>query len=276
MNNAGLCGFGFPSLRVCNGIDNTCISDIPFGVNTDKTIPGQQTMMSQKHPDQAQTPRIAIIAGTLTAAIALIFTGSLTFYHYRREKQKIGSMIDVSESRLSNDHSRDICSRSASPRVSLKYSTGWDLVDDGLYGSRLVMPEQFLQGFKFTLEEVESATRYFSETNLLGRSNFWAVYKGILRDGSHVAIKSINVTSCKSEETDFVNGLNLLISLRHENLVRLRGFCCSKGWGECFLVYDFAPKGNLSRYLDLEDGSSQALNWSTRISIIKGIARGKL
>lgn len=109
---------------------------------------------------------------------------------------------------------------------------------------------------------------------MLGRSTFLSVYKGILRDGTLVAIRSINGTSCKSEEVDFVNGLNLVTSLRHENLIRLRGVCCSKGRGECFLAYDFAPKGTLSQYLDLEDGSIQVLDWSTRVSIIKGIAEG--
>ncbi|MBA0680555.1 hypothetical protein Goari_012247, partial [Gossypium aridum] len=75
-------------------------------------------------------------------------------------------------------------------------------------------------------------------------------------------------------EAEFVKGLYLLTSLRHENLVRLRGFCCSKGRGECFLIYDFASKGNLSKYLDVEDGGEPVLDWPTRISIINGIATG--
>lgn len=274
-NNPGLCGFGFPSLRACSSLDNTYISDLPFGVNTNKSASGPHTVMSQAHSSHSRMLRIALVAGTLTAAIAFIVTGSLTFYRYRRRKQKIGSAIDASESRMSTDHSKEVCSRSASPLVSLEYSSGWDPLDDGIYGNGLGMPQQALQGFRFTLEEVESATHYFSEANLLGKSKFSAVYKGMLRDGSRVAIRNINFTSCKSEEADFVNGLNLLTSLRHENLIRLRGFCCSKGRGECYLIYDFAPKGELSKYLDLEDGSSQSLNWSTRFSIVKGIAKGK-
>jgi hypothetical protein len=57
--------------------------------------------------------------------------------------------------------------------------------------------------------------------------------------------------------------------------VRLRGFCCSKGRGECFLIYDFVPNGNLVQYLDVKDGSGKVLEWSARISIINGIATGK-
>ena len=109
---------------------------------------------------------------------------------------------------------------------------------------------------------------------MLGKSNFSATYKGILRDGSVVAIKSISKTSCKSEEAEFLKGLNILTSLTHENIVRLRGFCCSRGRGECFLVYDFVPNGNLLHYLDVKDGNGHVLEWSTRVSIAKGIAKG--
>nr|KYP54729.1 hypothetical protein KK1_000926 [Cajanus cajan] len=131
-----------------------------------------------------------------------------------------------------------------------------------------------LVSLEFNLEEVESATQYFSEMNLLGKSNFSATYKGVLRDGSVVAVKSISKTSCKSDEAEFLKGLNILTSLRNENLVRLRGFCCSRGRGECFLVYDFVSNGNLMRYLDVKEGDGEVLEWSTRVSIAKGIAKG--
>ncbi|KAF8027103.1 hypothetical protein BT93_E0123 [Corymbia citriodora subsp. variegata] len=270
-NNPGLCGFGFPSLRNCNNLD----PDLqPNGGNTDTIGPIPQTAnvtihCNQSHCSQSKLPQAALVAGIVSVTVTLVGAGLLTFYRYRRGKQKIGSTADASDGRLSTDQSKDLYSRSASPLVCLEYSSGWDPLDDGRCGNGLS-----LQAPRYTLEEVESATQYFSEANLLGRSNFSSVYKGVLRDGTLVAIRSINVTSCKSEEVDFVNGLNLVTSLRHENLTRLRGVCCSKGRGECFLVYDFAPKGTLSQYLDLEDGSIQGLDWPTRVSIIKGIAEG--
>ncbi|KAI5439811.1 hypothetical protein KIW84_025254 [Lathyrus oleraceus] len=100
------------------------------------------------------------------------------------------------------------------------------------------------------------------------------MYKGVLRDGSLVAIRSINMTCCKTEEAEFAKGLSLLTSLRHENVVKLRGFCCSSSRGECYLIYDFATMGDLSQYLDMEDRSGHLLDWSKRVSIIKGIAKG--
>ncbi|CAA0815247.1 Leucine-rich repeat protein kinase family protein [Striga hermonthica] len=136
-------------------------------------------------------------------------------------------------------------------------------------------------GSRYNLEEVESATQHFSEVNLMGKSKFCGVYRGILKDGSVVAVKCIGKTTCKSEEEEFLRGLSLLNSLKHENLVELKGFCRSTARGECFLIYDFAPGGTLSRYLESDvvgsntgTSTGTVLDWKTRVSIIHGIAKG--
>ncbi|KAG6418814.1 hypothetical protein SASPL_121019 [Salvia splendens] len=99
---------------------------------------------------------------------------------------------------------------------------------------------------KFNLEEVESATHHFSEANLLGRSKFSAGLQGNAQGWS----------GCGDQE--------------HQ---QLKGYCSSKARGECFLIYEFVPGGNLSHYLDGEDDHS-ILDWPKRVSIIHGIAKG--
>lgn len=42
---------------------------------------------------------------------------------------------------------------------------------------------------QFTMEELEQATKHFDEINLIGYGSFGLVYKGLLRDGTVVAIK---------------------------------------------------------------------------------------
>lgn len=42
---------------------------------------------------------------------------------------------------------------------------------------------------QFTLEELEEATKNFSESNIVGTGGFGLVYKGLLLDGTIVAIK---------------------------------------------------------------------------------------
>ncbi|CAO2820054.1 unnamed protein product [Amaranthus hypochondriacus] len=283
-NNTQLCGDGFPALRACTAYDtaNVDINTRPFRfkfnnhTTTTHDDPKKANLETNCTPStcskSTKFPRIVIVVVVITASVVLATVGFLTFFRYRRHKQKIGTTVEASESRISTDHAIDVHSKSASPLVSLAYSSGWNPLADGLNSSD--MSQEVLQYFRYNLEEVESATQYFSEANVLGRGNFSTVYKGVLRDGSIVAIKSINMSSCQSEEAEFVKGLNLLVSLRHENLVSLRGFCCSRGRGECFFIYDFAPKGNLLKYLDVVDGSDLSLPWLTRINIIKGIAKG--
>lgn len=279
-NNVGLCGVGFATLRACVASDRNPNQPQPFASGTTdgirKDIPESANLQSHcnqtRCSESSKGPQVGIVAGVIGVAIALAVTGLLTFTWYRRRKQKIGSAFDTSDRRLSTDQVKEVYRKRASPLINLEYSNGWDPLADGRSGNGF--SQEVLQSFRFNLEEVESATQYFSDINLLGKSNFSAIYKGILRDGTVVAIKSINKTSCKTEESEFLKGLNILTSLRHENLVGLKGFCCSRGRGECFLIYNFVPNGNLLQYLDVKDGSGKVLEWSIRVSIISGIAKG--
>lgn len=272
-NNPGLCGIDFPSLRACTAYDDLNINQLePFRSKINKTDPKDISKPTdfEEHcnhthcPKSSKLPRIIVVAGVITVTATLVIAGLVAFFRYRLQKQKIGNTSECSDGQLSTDHAKELSRSGTSPLVSLEYANGWD---SGFF-------QEHHNKFRFSLEEIESATQCFSEINLLGRSNFSSVYKGILRDGSVVAIRSINITSCKNEESEFVKGLNLLTSLKHENLVRLRGFCCSRGRGECFLLYDFAANGTLSKYLDVEYGSTKVLDWSKRLSIINGVAKG--
>lgn len=283
-NNPGLCGIGFASLRNCSSWDNqNTIQMEPFNFKpfANDTVP--QSTCIHTHPNANSTQirssntsklvKIAIFSGGVALSFTLIISAILILIPQRRKKQKIGSTgDDASDDRLSTDQAKNFHPRTPSPLVSLEYSNKWDPMADCYDGCGNF--NEFKPGFKFNIEDIESATQYFSKANLLGKSNFSAVYKGIMKDGSVVAIKGINVIFCKSSEDEFMKGLSLLTSLKHENLVKLRGFCCSKGRGECFLIYDFASKGKLSKYLDVGKWSSYVLDLPTRISIINGIAKG--
>ncbi|XP_021805063.1 protein NSP-INTERACTING KINASE 2 [Prunus avium] len=285
-NNPSLCGVGFSGLKVCTAT-NTRNPNKPqpfepgnfSGKNlpdspTAREIPESanlQSNCSQTHCSRAsKSQQIGIVFGVIGVIAALAVSGLFTFSWYRRRKQKIGSTLDTSDSRLSTDQAKEVYKKNASPLINLEYSNGWDPLAKGSAG----YSQEVLESFMFNLEEVERATQSFSEGNLLRKSNFSAIYKGILRDGSVVAINCISKTSCKPDEAEFLKGLKILTSLKHENLVRLRGFCCSKGRGEWFLIYDFVPNESLLQYLDIKVGSGEVLEWSTRVSIITGIAKG--
>ncbi|XP_038683486.1 probable leucine-rich repeat receptor-like protein kinase At5g63930 [Tripterygium wilfordii] len=280
-NNRALCGEGFVALKACDTSDalNPGRPE-PFGPgvtgNPIREIPETANLQLRCNQTQCSKPsksgQVSVVVGALVVAVALAAVGILTFTQYRRRKQKLGISFDIPDSRLSTDQAKGVDRRNGSPLISIEYSSGWDPLADGRsisgYG------QEVFQSSRFNLDEVETATQYFSEMNLLGKSNYSATYRGILRDGSVVAIKSISKSSCKSEEAEFLKGLNILASLKHENLVRLRGFCCSRGRAECFLIYDFVPNGNLLRYLDVNDGDGHVLEWSARVSIVRGVAKG--
>ncbi|EYU30556.1 hypothetical protein ABFS82_14G146400 [Erythranthe guttata] len=274
-NNAELCGSGFPSLQICSASTPNSNKPEPFGADTNhlpsKNIPESANVRDNKL-NNSRKSLSAVVVGVAGVIIALAVAGLLTFTWHRRQKQKIGSTCDNGDSRLSTDDVMEVRRRSASPLISLEYSNGWDPL--GKRDEVSSFSQEVFESYMFNLDEVESATQYFSETNLLGKSGFSAIYKGMLRDGSIVAIKCVSKVSCKSDEAEFVKGLKVLTSLKHENLLRLRGFCCSKGRGECFLIYEFVSNGNLLQHLDVKEGGRKVLDWPTRKSIIRGIAKG--
>lgn len=280
-NNQGLCGVGISTLRACNkepdlNVSNIDTSDQDHLKNSNPATPRPEPANFQMHCNQTHCSKSRSVPIIITASVITIITltligaGLFTFVKYRRRKQKISS--NSSEGKFSPQQPKELYRKSPSTLVNLDYYNGcYPMPDDQNAGG---LSNEYLNQFRFNVDEVESATQYFSEVNLLRKSKFSATYKGVLRDGSLVAITSINMSCCKTEEAEFVKGLSLLTSLRHENVVKLRGFCCSSSRGECYLINDFAMMGDLSQYLDIEDRSGHLLDWSKRVTIIKGIAKG--
>ncbi|KAI7742777.1 hypothetical protein M8C21_031607, partial [Ambrosia artemisiifolia] len=75
----------------------------------------------------------------------------------------------------------------------------------------------------FRIDELDEATKGFSQQNLIGQGGFGVVYKGTLSDGTVVAVKKM--TSLDTEaDNDFVNEAEIISKIRHRNLLPLRGF----------------------------------------------------
>lgn len=279
INNPALCGNGFAYLDTCKKVRNSDpvrpepyepgnLSTRDFSASVE---PKARNCSDDQCKKQSESSKIGLVFGVVGVIVAATVSGLFVLLWYHNQKQKIGRAPEISDSRLSTNQTKEACRKRASPLINLEYSKGWDPLAKGQDG----YSQEFLESFMFNLEEVERATHCFSELNLLGKSSFSAVYRGILRDGSIVVIKRVSKTNCKSDEAEFLKGLKILTSLKHDNLARLRGFCCCKGRGECFLIYDFVSNGSLLQYLDVETGHGKVLEWSTRVSIIHSIAKGK-
>ncbi|XP_057743902.1 probable LRR receptor-like serine/threonine-protein kinase At5g48740 [Arachis stenosperma] len=121
----------------------------------------------------------------------------------------------------------------------------------------------------FSYKEIKLATRNFKE--IIGRGSFGPVYLGKLLDGKLVAVK---VRSDKSQlgADSFVNEVNILSSIRHQNLVTLEGFCNESK--HQILVYEYLPGGSLVDHLYGTKSKKTSLSWVRRLKIAVDAAKG--
>ncbi|XP_009137325.1 cysteine-rich receptor-like protein kinase 11 [Brassica rapa] len=126
---------------------------------------------------------------------------------------------------------------------------------------------------QFDFKTVEAATDNFSRSNRLGQGGFGEVYKGILPNGTEVAVKRLSKTSGQCALLEFKNEVLVVAKLQHRNLVKVLG-CCSEP-EEKIIVYEFVPNNSLD-YLLFDPTKQGQLDWTMRYKIISGIARGIL
>ena len=117
-------------------------------------------------------------------------------------------------------------------------------------------------GIDFEQETLAEATNSFSDTtNLLGHGTFGKVYKGVLRDGTEVAVKVLSAYSQDSER-EFRSEIAALGQYRHPHLLGLIGTCLEGGGTESrILVYDIMPNGDVRGALDK---GTPLLAWADR------------
>nr|AAM98174.1 protein kinase-like protein [Arabidopsis thaliana] len=128
------------------------------------------------------------------------------------------------------------------------------------------------ESVQFDLKTIEAATGNFSEHNKLGAGGFGEVYKGMLLNGTEIAVKRLSKTSGQGE-IEFKNEVVVVAKLQHINLVRLLGF--SLQGEEKLLVYEFVPNKSLDYFL-FDPNKRNQLDWTVRRNIIGGITRGIL
>lgn len=123
----------------------------------------------------------------------------------------------------------------------------------------------------FTYEEMKQATNNFDSSSEVGQGGYGKVYRGILADGTAVAIKRAQEGSLQGER-EFLTEIELLSRLHHRNLVSLLGYCDEEG--EQMLVYEFMPNGTLRDHLSAK--SKEPLSFARRSRIALASAKGIL
>ncbi|XP_047324787.1 putative leucine-rich repeat receptor-like serine/threonine-protein kinase At2g24130 [Impatiens glandulifera] len=130
---------------------------------------------------------------------------------------------------------------------------------------------------RLTYKELSDATGGFDEQRLLGSGSYGRVYKGILPDGSQIAIKVLHVQTGNSTKS-FNRECQVLKRIRHRNLIRIITACSLPDFKA--LVLPYMANGSLDSRLyphhletGLKSGSSD-LNLIQRVHICSDIAEG--
>ncbi|KAF8029660.1 hypothetical protein BT93_E2170 [Corymbia citriodora subsp. variegata] len=111
------------------------------------------------------------------------------------------------------------------------------------------------KGNLFTSTELDMAADHYNESRILGQGGQGTVYKGMLTDGTIVAVKKSKVV--------------ILSEINHKNVVKLLGLCLESEVP--LLVYEFVSNGTLYQYLHDPCGGFP-MSWETRLRIANEIA----
>ncbi|KAL7585595.1 hypothetical protein Lser_V15G42083 [Lactuca serriola] len=146
---------------------------------------------------------------------------------------------------------------------------------DAVSGRRRVSRASLkIEGVKsFTFEEMKHATNNFDVGSEVGHGGYGKVYKGVLTDGTAVAIKRAQEGSLQGEH-EFLTEIELLSRLHHRNLVSLLGFCDEEG--DQMLVYEFMSNGTLRDHLSVTGKYKESLSFAMRLRIALHSAKGIL
>ncbi|KAJ9180186.1 hypothetical protein P3X46_008462 [Hevea brasiliensis] len=127
---------------------------------------------------------------------------------------------------------------------------------------------------KFKIGEIRTATTNFSRHNIIGKGSYGNVYKGMLADGSELAFKRFKNCSA-SGDAIFAHEVEIIASVKHVNLVALRGYCTATvpmEGHQRIIVCDLMHNGSLYDYLF--GSGMKKLSWPIRQNIALGTARG--
>ncbi|KAK4836078.1 hypothetical protein QYF36_018255 [Acer negundo] len=184
------------------------------------------------------TDRTALIAGLVAGIGVAIIAATIAILLYRRHKR-----IKEAQDRLTKERE--------------------DILNAGGGGKASKI---------FTGKEIKKATNNFSNDRLLGTGGYGEVYKGILTDGTIVAVKCAKLGNTKGTD-QVLNEVRILCQVNHRSLVGLLGCCVELQ--QPIMVYEYISNGTLLEHLQGRKlGGRGHLTWRRRLQIAHDTAEG--
>ncbi|KAJ7566082.1 hypothetical protein O6H91_02G134200 [Diphasiastrum complanatum] len=134
--------------------------------------------------------------------------------------------------------------------------------------TRLVL---FHGDLPYTSKEILRKIDQLDNTDIVGSGGFGTVYRLVMDDGNIFAVKKIGKGGVGSERL-FERELEILGTIKHRNLVNLRGYCNAPS--ARLLIYDYLSKGSLDELVHDLEPHEASLSWAARLKIAIGAARG--
>jgi serine/threonine protein kinase len=113
--------------------------------------------------------------------------------------------------------------------------------------------------------------RGISDANLLGVGSFGKVYKGVLNDGTIIAVKLLNLEN-EGAHKSFDRECKVLGRVRHRNLIRI--ITSYSDLQIKALIFPLMPNGSLEKWLYPDDEVESSLTLIQRLNIAIDIAHG--
>ncbi|GKE93950.1 kinase-like domain, phloem protein 2-like protein, partial [Tanacetum coccineum] len=126
-----------------------------------------------------------------------------------------------------------------------------------------------LAHLRIPFEDIESATNFFAQENVIGEGGFGKRYKGqLLWSGELIDINAWKLINKEWDEKEqqFWTEISMISSLQHKNVVSIVGFCNEVGAET--IIYKHESRGWLKKYLS----DPKLLTWVKRLEICVGVA----
>ncbi|MBA0863184.1 hypothetical protein Goshw_017845 [Gossypium schwendimanii] len=211
-------------------------STLPHASGTDPPTPSFKTTQPEPHSH----PQIDIlITVSLVLVLALLFAMGFLFRFLKLRKLR-----------------RSKPTSAAQPEET--ESKGKDSVGGG---------EGFVR--KFSWDEIKNVTKDFSL--VIGQGGFSNVYLANLSGNSRQGAVKVHIGGDRLNQV-FKQELDILLRLRHDNIVKLLGYCNDLGaLQEGAMVFEYIPNGNLQE--KLHERNNEVLPWKTRTAIAYQLAQ---